>query len=59
MIKSLPEDREEYVLNEILDGLIYSSGTWNSERLKKYDYVRIKHTKSNSIEWARRIKKYL
>lgn len=59
MIKSLPEDRAEYVIKEILNGLIYSSGAWNSERLKKYDYVRIKHTKSNSIEWARRIKNYL
>lgn len=58
-IKGLPEDRAEGVIKEILYDLINSSGAWNSEKLEKYDYVRIKHTKSNSIEWARRIRKYL
>lgn len=59
MFKNLPEARAEYVIKEILDGVVYSSGAWNSKRLKKYDHVRIKHTKNNSIEWARRIENYL
>lgn len=59
MIKSLSDARVEYVIKEILEGVIYSSGAWNSKKLKKYDHVRIKHTKNNTKEWALRIKGYL
>lgn len=59
MIKNLFEVRAEYVIKEILNGLVYSSGAWNSKKLKKYDYVRIKHTSNNSVDWSRRIKSYL
>lgn len=59
MIKSLSETRAEYVIKEVLKGLVYSSGTWDSKKLKKYDHVRIKHTNNSSIDWARRIKIYV
>lgn len=59
MIKNLPEVRAEYVIKEILNGLVYSSGTWNSKKLKKYNHVRIKHTNNNSIDWAKKIESYL
>ncbi|GLC89692.1 Tn7-like element transposition protein TnsE [Lysinibacillus piscis] len=55
MIKKLPEARAEFIIQEILKGLIYSSDTWDSKKLKKYDHVRIKQ-ENNSIDWARRIK---
>lgn len=59
MIKNLLEGRVEYVIKEILEGLVYSSGTWNSKKLKKYNHVRIKHTNNNNADWARRIESYL
>lgn len=59
MIENLLEGRVEYVIKEILGGLVYSSGTWNSKRLKKYNHVRIKHTSNNNADWARRIENYL
>lgn len=59
MIKSLSDTRAEYVIKEVLNGLVFSSGTWNSGKLKQYDYLRIKHTNNNSNDWARRIKIYI
>lgn len=56
MIKSLSEARAEYVIKEILNGLVHSSGTWNSKKLEKYNHVRIKHTSNNSLDWSRRIR---
>lgn len=60
MVKNSPEAIAEDAIKEILDGLVYNSGTWNSKKLKHYDYVRIKHMKNNnSREWARRIYHFL
>lgn len=59
MIKNLEKDKVEYIIGRILHALVYSSGTWSSEILKKIEHVRIKHTKNNSKEWAIRIKGYL
>ncbi|MGG2113414.1 Tn7-like element transposition protein TnsE [Lysinibacillus pakistanensis] len=59
MIKNLSEDKVECVIKEILCTLVYSSGAWSSSKFKKFDHVRIKHTKNNSNNWARRIEKYL
>ncbi|WP_090835364.1 Tn7-like element transposition protein TnsE [Bacillus mycoides] len=59
MIKNLAEGKEEYILKEILNALVYSSGSWNSEKLREFDHVRIKHTQNSIREWAKRIENYL
>ncbi|MFS3930874.1 Tn7-like element transposition protein TnsE [Priestia flexa] len=59
VIKNLMEGREEYILKEILYTLVYSSGSWNRERLSEINHIRLKHAKDNNEDWARRLKNYL
>lgn len=59
VIKNLVGDREEYILKELLYTLVYSSGTWDRERLSEINHIRLKHTKDNNEEWANRVKNHL
>lgn len=59
LIKNISDNQNEKFIKDVLQKLVYNSGTWNSDSLKCLEYIRIKHTKQNEKEWAHRIKKYL
>ncbi|OSX93864.1 hypothetical protein BTJ45_01928 [Bacillus mycoides] len=59
LIKNISDNMIENIIKELLKKLVYNSGSWNSDSLKHFDYIRVKHTKQNEKEWSRRIEKYL
>jgi hypothetical protein len=53
--KAVNRKHEEVILYELLYDLVFNSGNWPKESLKKYSYKTVRHSNTEPRYWAERI----